>query len=405
MTAICGGGTSSPKPGVDTSVYIDTAFIRSLMPASISWLYPYVPFMPPIDIGSVSSFCATDPPTVPGIPSAQDFFLFVTAGPIGQTQDVSNFIGAVLKQYIWRSLCQCDVGSASAYTPPSDPGGLVSVNNPSLVAPTTQGPCYDFTSGTVNWTAGSSLTRSVIDLFAVDANFNQLRIPHYVQWDIQTSVVVAPGPTLSIQVVQNTAGVSSGNQALAQTYSILPGVKRSIVHYIIPGSNEVFYTVTAGAQSGTTAEFTRTRLWCWNDGLSNAIAPYANIDQTNAMLRQLIELVTLVQRQKVPYAYIDGATHSGLSGAATITIPSGLIGLRTTITTTPDYVGSAGSNPGAIFDVGYLSVGDSTGWAETQPIRRSPWNWFPPDMSTWTRVGYNLNPGVVVSITELEPEP
>lgn len=406
MTTICAGGTSGPKTGVDTSVYVDSAFVQSLLPPALAWLYPYLPWMRALEIGDVSTFCATDPPTVPSVPSASDILQFVTGGNISAALAVNDFLQNVAKQYLWRSLCQCTSGSPSAYTPPSDPGGLVSVNNPSIVSGPLAQPCYDFTSSVVNFTGGTSLQRSDINIAGTGGGVTGPSTRGYwVQFDTTTALVSAPAPQLTLHYIVEAELTTPATIYSNPAYVINAGGTRSALFAVPAGADHANYTVNAGTGAGQTSETTRIRVWCQTASPTEQDCCASGPDRTNLLLNQILDLVTIIQRQRVPFAYIDGATHSTLSGAGTLTIPNGLIGLRTTVTTNPGYTGIAGSNPTALFDVGYVSVGDASGWNETQPIRRSPWNWFPSDMSTWTRVGYNLNPGVIVSITELEAEP
>lgn len=385
-------------------MYVDSAFVRSLLPPALSWLYPYLPWMQALEIGDVSAFCSTDPPSVPSIPSAGDIFQFVTGGNVGAVIVVNQFLQDVAKQYLWRSLCQCGTGTPTAYTPPSDPGGLVSVNNPTIVSPLTPQACYDFTSSTVVYNAGNSLQRTIVNLGGNNPSLGPITPAYYVRWTTTTAVVTAPAPTLTVTYVVDNESSTPNVVYSSTAFQIAAGLTRVFVAPIPIQASTVNYRVAAGSTGFQASEFTRTEVFCTNTAPGTTDCCAQGPDQSNILLRQILDLVTLIQRQRVPYAYVDGATHSGLSGAGTLTVPSGLIGLRTTVTTNPPYTGQAGSNPQAIFDVGYVSTGDSTGWAETQPIRRSPWIWFPEDMSTWSRVGFNLNPGVVISITELEAE-
>lgn len=386
-------------------MYVDGAYIQSLMPSSLAWLYPYLPWLPNITIDDVSTFCSTDPPAIISTPSTTDFLNLLTGGNLAASLAVTDFISRILKQYLWRELCQCGVGSPTAVSPPSNPGNLPSVNNPTLVSPAKPDACFDITSSTVTFTPGGSLQRTIVD---VTGNGGGVTGPttrgYWVQWDttVATSTVFTP-LTLAYHVLDVHS--PSNTVYFSGSYTLSTPQTKTLLIAVPSGATQVDYTVNAGATGISSTEFTRTRLWCSESSPTLANCCSNGPDTTNQKLAQIMNLVTLIQRQRVPYAYIDGATHSGLTGAGTLTIPNGLIGLRITVTTNPPYTGMAGSNPTAIFDVGYASVGDSTGWNDVQPIKRSPWIWFPEDMSSWTRVGYNLNPGVVVSITELEAEP
>jgi hypothetical protein len=114
-------------------------------------------------------------------------------------------------------------------------------------------------------------------------------------------------------------------------------------------------------------------------------------------------MVTLIQRQSVPFAYIASASHAGLAGSGELTV-QGLIGLRITLTTIPSLVGSDAGDPLTYFQAGWLRWGDADGFSERRFIDASPLTWYPQPAGQYTRIAYSLNVGVVATIEELERE-
>lgn len=115
--------------------------------------------------------------------------------------------------------------------------------------------------------------------------------------------------------------------------------------------------------------------------------------------------VDLLQRYKLPFAYIVGATHPGISGTGTLSIPSALIGLLLTVRSQPAGVITSPGVPVYERDLGWVSVLDRNGFIDEKRLTRSTQLWFPPIMSDATSVGYSLNDSVTIDISELEAEP
>jgi len=115
-------------------------------------------------------------------------------------------------------------------------------------------------------------------------------------------------------------------------------------------------------------------------------------------------MVTLIQRQAAPFSYINGASHSGLSGQGHIDV-QGLIGVSVNLTTTPGRIGSVDGDPDTLFDVGWINLGTGDGSGRRLFVSSDPWVYFPNSAALITRVGYTFQPDVVATITELIREP
>lgn len=121
-------------------------------------------------------------------------------------------------------------------------------------------------------------------------------------------------------------------------------------------------------------------------------------------LNNLTTLVTLIQRQEVPFGYLTGTVHSGLTGNGDFAV-SGILGLFVSLSSVPNSVGEEAGDPVTLFDAGWINVGDSSGWRSRERIRSQQWVHFPQAAGEVTRVGYSLNPLVTATITELRREP
>jgi hypothetical protein len=123
-----------------------------------------------------------------------------------------------------------------------------------------------------------------------------------------------------------------------------------------------------------------------------------------AQVQSILQLVTLIQRQSVPFAYIASTVHSGLTGSGEITV-EGLIGARVLVTSEPFGESEQAGHPDAIAGVGWLNWGNADGWLRREFIGASPIVSLPTSAGQFTRIGYSLEPGAEVTITELVREP
>ncbi len=142
------------------------------------------------------------------------------------------------------------------------------------------------------------------------------------------------------------------------------------------------------------------------------IDPCAAISQIAAqvawMSRQVSSInsnTTLLQRYRLPFAYIKGSGHLNLTGTGSFSIPTGLLGLQLIVDATPVGVRTSPGNPVYNFDLGWVSVLDTNGFIAERRVTRSSEVWIPQIMQTAMTFGFNLNPGVTLRVTELLAEP
>jgi hypothetical protein len=122
------------------------------------------------------------------------------------------------------------------------------------------------------------------------------------------------------------------------------------------------------------------------------------------MLDHIVKQVDLIQRQNVPFAYVPGVLHSGLTGAGQFGV-SGILGLKITFTTVPSSAGVSIGNPNNLWNLGWINVGSVDGWQPRVWLSDNPQILFPNDMGAMTLLGFSLLPGVVANVLELKREP
>jgi hypothetical protein len=136
------------------------------------------------------------------------------------------------------------------------------------------------------------------------------------------------------------------------------------------------------------------------DMLTYIVAQMGSLQQQLAVIGPL---VTLIQRQHVPFAYLKGAAHTGLAGAGTFAV-HGILGLSLTPTSIPGWLSSDMAPVASYYRLGDVSVGTADGWVRRQVVTHDPHLMLeiPGDV---TEVAYRFEPGVVCDIVELVREP
>lgn len=126
------------------------------------------------------------------------------------------------------------------------------------------------------------------------------------------------------------------------------------------------------------------------------------ISQIGSQLSYLRSDVRLIQRQHVPFAYLPGTLHSGLSGSGQFAV-SGILGLAVELTTLPPGIGETSDDPIIYFRAGWVATGTGDGWRRSATVSHNPlWIDVQPDD---TLVGYTFIAGVIANIQEFVREP
>jgi hypothetical protein len=129
------------------------------------------------------------------------------------------------------------------------------------------------------------------------------------------------------------------------------------------------------------------------------------LQQISDRLDWLRRDVTLIQRQAVPFGYIVGTVHSGLTGSGSFTV-SDILGVLVQVSTIPVYWGVTSDNPHRYVPApAMVAAGDSAGDQDTHFVHFTEELWFPPAMGAMTRIKYEFKPGCGGAVTELIREP
>lgn len=397
MTAICpGGGPSQPIGSFPLFVYMSGAALGAFLLNKIapSWA-------PALEAGvagttyELANLCNTDPPADPGINATDVAALLLRGDPVA-TVAAQNKVDQLIQRYIWYSFCECAPGPTPGVPGPlSPPSGLPVIDPPSVAVRNPMIPVVCQSQGIPGQSTQTTAGGNTIARFgAIPANGTALQV-----WAGYTHTGVGPHQTTSIQLVWRNVG---GTILATRSYDLVAdGVTRPFTFAIEPTGTDVIINITYAAVSTDQFECYAFVLCNGAPGASSGCCPPDPALQRE--IDEILRTVTLLQRQIAPFAYVPGNVHTGLSGAGTIAI-QGLLGLKIEVTSIPGSYGRTGSDPEVFFDMGFVTLGTSDGYDQSTRVNRQSQILLPPRCSAYTDFGYELRPGVVVTVTELVRE-
>ena len=418
MTALCGGGTSSPRPGVPQQVTVAGTLITEGLGLIQPWLLAFAALIDGFLYQSVSQ-CSTDPPAMPTFDAS----------------DVANLVGGVLNPNInvtltkinnallnvfWPRFCQCD-NATVVPTPglqPPPPGALNVIGTP-------QQPCFQG-----NWVGfppsiGASPTYAQFgdatqQLLSVDTrrqshsdtggSYVGYGIPSgttQVTWSLQdtgTQFCTALSSSGATVRFWDTNGVQVGadiNPTVTTSGSTASGT------FAVPSGAQFWRWGVAyeqGATCGNQLNATRwlTLVWCAGGAPGTLTSCCPGPSDLTIGIQNIIKLI-----QNLPTApggglnaYSKGTVHTGMTGTQSLTV-SGIIGMLVDVTTGTPTIPQLGGNPPYEWNLGFLSVSTTDGMIQQRRLTRQHMIWIPDQMHLFTTIGVFLGTGVVVNLTEL----
>jgi hypothetical protein len=392
MTGPCSGaGVGQLRSGVADLQYVGPAAIGGALAGLSGWQGAAVGAA----IGSLTydltTFCPNGPPAMPTF-TVEDIInllspvAFPTTEP--SRQKFRDFVGNLF----WPVFCECSSGTPTLGTPSVYPSGGPGTGAAAPTATQLQ-PCHD-----------------QVSTFTID-NGGPFE---YAAWLWHGT----PSDLTSLRVIINQGTTGNGTHTPV-TWRVITTTNSGItvktdVTLPLLFSQQVDVPVVSGATEirvqGTHsgADSAATTLQIQGFCTSSPIGPSAGCcppDPINqAILAQILDMVTLVQRQAAPFAYVYGANHTALSGHGSIAA-SGLIGVSVDVTTLPGSYGSRDGSPVELFDLGFVTLGTADGYETSRRIDHDGTLILPPQAGAFTAIGYSLSPGVVVAIRELIREP
>lgn len=413
MTVICGGAASEPIPGFAPTVQISTFALGALaVNWPIPWAIGYAALLGAVNY-ELTTMCATDPPADPGFTAADG--LAMLRGPqldLVGFANASAKLGQLIKRFAWYQFCRCATVATPA--PPAAPAAPAGLPDPSPLLPLAAAPpCEHVVSPEVGPLSDISDTA----LINTPGLFNLHRLPVGATLLAVTAKNITNGATPgSIEFLQRAYfGITPGTEVATGAVFGADSIWNRIVAngataiYQIPIiSNWVSITFEAARHTpglvSNHAQLT-VDIYCNGAKPGEGQTPCCPPDPILlGQLNNILQTVTLIQRQLAPFAYVSSTVHAGLSGAGSFAI-SGLLGVKIHATAIPGSYGRAGTSPTEYFGLGFVSFGTPDGYPHSERLERSDQLLLPPRCSAATQFDYDLSPGVVITVTELLREP
>lgn len=413
MTAICsGGGPSSLKPGYGPQIFGSVGLIEALAARFLDpRLVPLATFATGAVSFDLSTMCTTDPPADPGM-TATDFAAMLLPAAISDFTGAQQKFGQLVARMVWYAMCQCTTGATPAFPAVSVPTPLP-VINPTQILPATGQSCLQLTSDQQTPVANqfgclepliaprvSSFTGIAAETLAVPTGATTLA------WTWNTGTVAGGVEQYDFQIywydaartfisTSNSAGHPAGTSGAVGPVAVPATARFWQLQY-----SEIAGPVTAGTRISGGITF-----YCNGAGPGTVITPCCPPDPVlQNRLDALLAMVTLIQRQIVPFAYVSGTSHAGLTGTGSFAI-SGLLGVKVALTIDSTALGVRAGTPAELFDRGFVTLGTADGYPSDYRLEHNPTIILPPRCSAFTTLGYTLHSGVTATITELVREP
>lgn len=386
-------GPSEPKAGAPAFTYVGRELIKTWLSSSaLPWMFPIIDTFKTrlIDVGDLCA--AGQPPTVAF--DIDDLLaviepLSLASNPLG-IQAVLAKLDLWVNAYAWSENCQCIGGGC---------------NSPAAAGP------YDVTlTGTHDGGRATSPTapnQLKLTFTAVKGTFGGTAKPEIsVRWKNSGGGFIAYTPSPVNQIVEyGTTGPFY--------YTPPSGAAQWDVYFALASGGSGAWPTISWASDYCGPTLGTSTLPPPSDPVRPTGAPdypvvtcttQQNIcDQLESLTKRVEvtrDMVTLIQRQHVPFAFVNGASHS-ISGTGSFAV-QGIAALRIALVMSSAYAGRI-ANPTQFYDLGEIAFGDADGYQ--RPERLTQANTI-IDVPPWaTSVSYYLPSGVSGTATERKREP
>lgn len=394
MTTICGGGTSGPQTGASAVVLVGSGVIATMLEQSGNpWLEFAAALLSLPDL-VLSTFCATDPPAMPTLTAAEsNALLQLTFGP-DLTSGLAKFKDIVLN-LSWQQYCHCTSGALVVPPPLTPPAGTSIYQPPS---PQQVQACYHQIGPQRTMANGNTYA------FTLGLAFVAPNIPTSYRLTSTATLGLGSGSTYKWDVFSTVGAVDT---PLAGSVAF-PAVGTAIQSGPItdPNATGIGTVITSTGSGAGNTSLVNSVLDLYCSGQMPGTQPTGCClpdVATQSTLDLILRMTTLIQRQIVPFAYISGTAHTGITGNGTIAV-SNVLGLKVAFTTKPSRLGADSGDPINLWGAGWINAGTADGfgpriWVTSDPMIIKPLS------ADITVIGYSIPTDCVLTITELLREP
>ncbi len=419
MTGLCGGGASHSRASSPAVTYLigAAAVAVTVETLGLSAVWADLIAYAAGQTFTTSTFCATDPPSMP-VFGASDVADIFTSNPIasptgwGKLRDLVA-IGA------WLTFCECATGST--LTPPAAPTypPTGAVLTPPSVPGLTAGACWDQAT---SWTTPNlSGVPGYTDLTAHIAPVSGTPISVQAQTGWFINAYPIPVGANNIQLTLNPSGsnwslffmylwTNSTTRTDGNLYIWPPTTPKSTpttAHIVALPANSNYWSFHAasGFPNQVTAETYAAELSFFCADTAPGLPAVDCCPPDPILMGQLQHILNLVEGLYAALptplsSYAESTVHAGLSNGGTITLGASTIAVKVTITTDNPGLRTGVGVPTFLFDRGYIVP-----IAVEGPIRGQVRLVYNPQLYELPpladQIGYQLGVGIVASLTEL----
>lgn len=343
---------------------------------------------------TIATVCATDPPAAPSISDADVDALGNPLGFLLTRQKFDDFIANA----VWSKFCACNgvagvdyctyisnTYNGSAYGTSALPPGSAYQNNPAV-------PVNQWHLQIVfDCPAGIDFYWEVYGPGLPEATWTgrtgtSFAGPLIIERDLPSQWAANSGAFV-------VAPVNTSDRAAFVGKSVTWKFKNTAVQPSCSAAPITYPTPTAPTLPTTPTYPTPTA--CTTDQLCKMLQTVSD------QLKANTDLVTLIQRQGVPFAYIPAGTFAGLTGSGEVAV-SGILAVSVDASDHPLTSVEFG-HPSERFDNGWINLGDADGWFARVQLGPHP-TLIPSVPAFVTKVGYTLPPGVTATLRTFKRE-
>jgi hypothetical protein len=401
-TNACGGGDGQASVPGTTVVALGAGRIAQILEAlELPELIVALPF---VEVGELvlNNFCNSDLPTMTALtlPEAQ---ALVTLQP---STDFESGL-AKLRDYVlngaWPLFCNCVSGSSVIPPAPPTPTGTPITQNP---AAGTNAPCITACVGNnasglqpCQWQGGVS--NPLPQIMGLNATPGSNPTAAQATFHLVSGGAPTPSATVTFRYVgpglteiDHVFNFASGWTDISQVDAWPSG-----------GYQGMDLQLNTGATGNAFVAEIHESFFCNGTNPTGLQQPCCPPDTaTQATLDAILNMVTLIQRQQVPFAYNLGATHSQVGGSGTLSV-QGLLGVKVVPNMIPPFAGIELGDPDELWLQSWITWGNADGWTNREFLRHSPHVSLPQYAGQFTTLGYTFAPGLTCDIVELTREP
>lgn len=395
----CAPNASRPKTGVALVTSLGAVAISDfLLRGRAAWAFDLAVALGVVSFDTVP-FCAGPPPDLPNIPPERYLGYFNPLNPQGAAQLAADMF-AIVGHYFWYASCECVAGPQPPDPPAMPPPAGVQRDPPALgqpvgIACTGWGQwaiqdAFDSTGTVRDITHPASVPTAPVKWAQIHFTASTISGPpaYPITWTWQWTG--AGGTPIGTTFTYVQTGPHIFQENLLLSTKIAPGFAElhAVAHTDVPGATGIGIQHQYGG-------------YCSDPGsaLDEPCCP------PDPLLVQLLvqikgELDELLSRGTGATGYARGTAHSGLRGTGSLSV-SRVAGILVEVSSGVPTNPVLGGNPPYMWDLGFITMLTADGMILERRLTRSAQLWLDASWALATQVGYFLNPGVAVTITEL----